>query len=94
MNETAPNPAVPIEERMDHLELCVSQGRLSDRRYVIAIDEFAKVAQQAIYSVLRRRDEIGPQGRILAATKPVLRLAKPSRPFGVWGIAEKLSMQL
>src|SRR5439155_4967658 len=63
-------------------------------RYVIAIDEFAKVAKQAIYSVLRRRDEVGRQRRIFAATEPILRSAKSSRPLGLWGIAEKLSIQL
>jgi len=94
VNETAPDPAIPIKEGMDRLELGVSQPRLSDRRDIIAIHEFAQVTKEEIYSVLRRRDEIGPQWRILAATEPVLRLAKPSRPFGVWGIPEKLSMQL
>ena len=61
MNETASDPAVPVEERMDRLELRVCHSSLSHSRHIVAVDKFAKITQQPIYLILRWRNEFGAE---------------------------------
>jgi hypothetical protein len=72
VHEGAPGGAVAIDERMDRLELRVSDGRLWDGRHRVVVDERAQVLEQFGDEVRGRRDERG-RARIEAApANPVL----------------------
>jgi len=81
MNQCATSPAISVHERMDGLELSVSNGGLGNGRHGILIAEGTQVFKQAKYLLTGRRDEIRSARTVAAAADPVLLIANDPRVF-------------
>jgi len=80
MDEAASDSAVAVHERVDRLELRMSDGGLSHRRQVIAVDEVDEVGHQRRDTVLRGRDVAGVRRVASTATDPALLVTEPPGP--------------
>jgi hypothetical protein len=75
-NQKAPNPPVPIKERVDCLELRVGKTDLDQKRQAAgAVKKFFEVAERLRHNIRRRRNEDGFVQRAAAGANPVLGVA-------------------
>ena len=79
MDQASAHTTIPIDERMDGLELGVHDGGLSQRRNVISLEEHRDVLEQRSDLLGRRRYELGIHRTVQATAQPVLDLAEPAR---------------
>jgi hypothetical protein len=78
VDQTPPDPAVAVRERMDRLELGVRDGGLQRRGEVVAVEEGAQVRQEVGDPPFGRRDERRDPRVVVVASDPVLAVTDDS----------------
>jgi hypothetical protein len=72
VDERTPRAAIPVGERMNRLELGMSDRGLRDRRQIVGIAEVAEIFEQLRDILGRWRDECRIERVELAPADPVL----------------------
>ena len=78
MDECSSRSAVSVDERVDGLELRMSDGRLCDGGKVVGTGESAEVRDQLLDVLMRGWDERSRARVVAASADPVLFLPKPA----------------